>query len=93
MKNEKTSCENCAFFRQHFSFAFNSYHPVNCGHCIMGVKSKDNRRFPCSTVCEQWEPKDDIVAKRKERVADSLITLAKRADEILSMINNGYLDI
>ncbi len=93
MEDKNETCEKCAFFSQHFSYTGNCYHTVNCGHCLKRVKNKDNRGFPHSSFCEQWELKDEVIAKRKQRIAEVLITMSERIDEILSMINNGYLDI
>ncbi len=93
MEDKNETCEKCAFFSQHFSYTGNCYHTVNCGHCLKRVKNKDNRGFPNSSVCEQWKPKDEVIVKRKQSIAEALLTMSERIDEILSMINNGYLDI
>lgn len=92
MNTKDKTCNNCAFFCQHFSYTHNSYHIINYGHCLNDLRIKATQRVRL-TVCEQWKPKDEVIAKRKESVANSLITLSKRVDEILSMINNGLLDI
>ncbi len=92
MNNKNKSCENCAHFFQHYGWICSQFQTIYCGHCIKRkLTPKEKRSFPFSEGCEEWQPKEQEIAKRKESIQDTLRFMTERIDEIAMLLESDYL--
>ena len=53
MTDEKNTCSNCGYYRQHYIWR-EEYRIINCGHCVHPSRTRHCR--PRSKACHKWIP-------------------------------------
>lgn len=87
------SCENCEFFFQHYGWYAEKFRTVKCGHCLKrNINKKDFGRFPFDNGCEEWQPKEKEIAKRKERLKKTLTDMAIKINDIINLLDEDFLN-
>ncbi len=86
---EDKKCENCKYFLQHFTCSANRFFlKTNCGHCVnKNFKSiKKNTFIEKNSACNKWEPKIELLEKRKEAIETVLRRMAKDICDIRQIL-------
>ena len=69
---EKTTCQSCAYFIQHYALDNRSLFRVYCGHCRF---SNPKRKLPDAKACENYVPgkPDEDAFATKEYLSKELL--------------------
>ena len=90
----KKCCENCGNYFQHYGWTAEKFRPIECGHCLkFKITKKKHISYPNREKCDFWQTKEEKIAIREKRLKDDLTQMATYINDIIILIENGYLDL
>ena len=93
-KEIKKCCETCANYFQHYGWTANRFRAIECGHCLeFKITKRKHINYPRRDGCELWQTKEKEIAKREKNLKATLTQMAIQIDEIIVLLNNGYLNL